>query len=81
MTVDEWVLEAVEALGRGSVGASLRQIQRHIDEFHYEELAIDTIETSLARLLEQGKVTAAGDRWLPAKKTSKEDALKKLFGE
>lgn len=79
MTVDDWVLEAVEALGRGS-GATLRQIQRQIDEFHYEELAVDTIEASLERLVELGKVVVKDNRWLPVKKTSKEDALKKLFG-
>ncbi len=80
MTVDDWVLEAVEALGRGN-GATLRQIQRRIDEFHYEELAVDTLEASLERLAELGKVAMKDDRWLPVKKTTKEDALKKLFGK
>jgi hypothetical protein len=80
MTVDDWVLEAVEALGRGN-GATLRQIQRHIDEFHYEELSVDTIEVSLERLVKLGKVVVQANRWLPAKKSSKEEVLKKLFGE
>ena len=79
MTVDAWVLEAVEAAG--TKGATLRDVQRHIDEKHFEELATDTLEASLAGLLEAGRVTAEGERYHPAKRTSKEDALKKLFGD
>ncbi|HET8985170.1 MAG TPA: hypothetical protein VFN03_05380, partial [Trueperaceae bacterium] len=44
MTVDEWVFEAVESAG--SKGATVREVQRSIDEKHFEELAIDTIEAS-----------------------------------
>ncbi|HZW27910.1 MAG TPA: hypothetical protein VFF08_05625 [Trueperaceae bacterium] len=79
MTVDSWVLEAVSA--SGAKGATLREVQRFIDERHFEELAIDTIEASLATLLEAGRITLEGDRYHPAKRTSKEDALKKLFGD
>ncbi|HLV11962.1 MAG TPA: hypothetical protein VKY42_05895 [Trueperaceae bacterium] len=79
MTVDSWVLEAIES--SGNKGATVRQVQRYIDEKHFEELALDTIEASLAALLSAGRITQEGDRYHPAKRTSKEDALKKLFGD
>ena len=79
MTVDDWVLEAVEKHGRQ--GANLREVQRYIDEHHYEELAVDTLETSLSNLGERGKLSQRQDKWFVAKRTSKEDALKQLFGE
>jgi hypothetical protein len=79
MTVDEWVFEAVES--QAKTGASVRDIQRYIDEHHYEELAIDTIESSLEKLREGGRLQQEGTRWHPANRTSKEDALKKLFGD
>ena len=79
MTVDQWVYEAVESYRKN--GATLREIQRHIDEHHYEELAVDTIESSLEKLQEQGRVHAEGTKWFAAEKTSKEDALRRLFGE
>jgi hypothetical protein len=81
MTVDTWTLEAVEALGKTQEGATMRQIQRYIDEHRYEELAVDTLELSLQRLAAQGRVEATATGWRPAKKTSKEDALKRLFKE
>lgn len=79
MTVDAWVLEAVES--SGSKGATVREVQRSIDEKHFEELAIDTIEASLAGLLEKGRLVEATGRYHLAKRTSKEDALKRLFGD
>jgi ferritin len=81
MTVEDWTLEAVEALGRSKDGATLRQLQRYIDERHYEELAVDTLEAALAKLESDGRIEKTGSGWKPAHKTSKEDALKKLFGE
>ncbi len=79
MTVDAWVLEAIES--SGTRGATLRDVQRHIDEKHFEELAVDTLEAALAGLLEAGRITLIDQRYHPAKRTSKEDALKKLFGD
>lgn len=79
MTVDDWVVEAVENYGKK--GATVRGIQRYIDEHHYEELAIDTIETALAKLKKQGRLQEDGARWETVRKTTKEDAFKKLFGE
>jgi hypothetical protein len=79
MTVDEWVYEALEQ--HPKTGATLREIQRYVDEHHYEELAVDTIEVALENLSSQGRVHKEGTRWLAAHKTSKDDALKKLFGE
>lgn len=79
MTVDAWVLEAIESAGPR--GATLREVQRYIDEKHFEELAVDTLEASLEGLLADGRITVEGERYHPAKRTSKEDALKKLFGE
>ena len=79
MTVDDWVVEAVDQHGKH--GATVRDIQRYIDEHHYEELAIDTIEKSLDDLVAAGRVEQEGSRWVAVKRVSKEDALKKLFGE
>jgi hypothetical protein len=78
MTVDEWVLEAVE---RFAHGATLRDVQRSIDEHRYEELAIDTIEAALQALVTAGRVVAVGERWRVQRSTSKEDALRRLFGD
>jgi hypothetical protein len=79
MTVDDWVLEAVQQAGPN--GATVREVQRRIDECHYEELAIDTIEASLATLQRAERVTEEDGRWHALRKTSKEDALKRLFGD
>lgn len=79
MTVDDWVFEALEQ--HPKTGATLREIQRYVDEHHYEELAVDTIEAALENLTSQGRATKKGTRWLVEHKTSKDDALKKLFGE
>jgi DNA-binding SARP family transcriptional activator len=78
MTVENWVFEAIESIGKA--GATIRDIQRHIDEHRYEELAIDTIESALASLLKAGRIEADGARYRIASRTSKEDALKRLFG-
>jgi hypothetical protein len=79
MTVDDWVFEALE---RAAVsGATVREVQRSIDEHHYEELAIDTIEASLASLAEAGRATVHEGRWRAHRTVSKEDAMKKLFGD
>ncbi|CAN5906472.1 hypothetical protein BH24DEI2_BH24DEI2_09250 [soil metagenome] len=77
MTVDDWVLEAVAQ--HGKAGATVRDVQRYIDEHHFEELAVDTIENALDKLLGAGTVTQGGDKWHAVRRTSKEDALKKLF--
>jgi hypothetical protein len=79
MTVDDWVYEALEQ--HPKTGATLREIQRYVDEHHYEELAVDTIEVALENLIGQGRVHKEGTRWLATHKVSKDDALKKLFGE
>jgi hypothetical protein len=79
MTVDEWVYEALEE--HIKAGATLREVQRYIDEHHYEELAVDTIEAALDKLASEGRVVKDGTRWKAIVKTSKEDALKKLFGD
>lgn len=79
MTVDDWVFEALERAA--NAGATVRDVQRSIDETHYEELAIDTIEASLAALAAAGRVVEAEGRWRVQRNTSKEDALRRLFGE
>lgn len=79
MTVDDWVFEAVERAAAS--GANVREVQRSIDEHHYEELAIDTIEASLAALGAAGRIVERDDRWRVQRSTSKEDALKRLFGD
>ena len=79
MTVDAWVLEAVQSAG--GRGLTLREVQRYIDEHRYEELAVDTLQRSLNSLVEQGQVAQQDERYVAVSKTSKEDALKKLFGD
>ncbi len=79
MTVDDWVYEAVES--SGEAGASVHDIQRYIDDHHYEELAMDTLESSLAKLVTVGRIAPHGTRWAIAERTSKEDALRKPFGD
>jgi hypothetical protein len=79
MTVDDWVYEALEQ--HPKTGATLREIQRYVDEHHYEELAVDTVEAALENLSEAGRVHKEGTHWLATHKTTKDDALKKLFGE
>lgn len=79
MTVDDWVFEALERAA--SSGVTPRELQRVIDEHHYEELAIDTIEASLATLASAGRAVEHEGRWRAVRATSKADALKKLFGE
>lgn len=77
--VDDWVFEALERAGAS--GATVRDVQRSIDERRYEELAIDTIEASLADLLAAGRATEEAGRWRAVRSTSKEDALRRLFGD
>ena len=77
MTVDDWVVEAVDQ--HGKAGATVREIQRYVDEHHYEELAVDTIENALDHLLSAGHVTQEDDKWFAVKRTSVDAALKKLF--
>lgn len=79
MTVDDWVFDAVEAHHRA--GATLQEVQRHIDEHHYEELAVDTIEALLNKQVGEGRLSQDGTRWRVACRTSKEEALRQLFGE
>lgn len=78
MTVTTWVYEAVENIARD--GATVRDIQRWIDENRFEELAIDSIETALESLVQQERLELDGTRYRVRARTSKEDALKKLFG-
>ena len=79
MTVDEWVFEALERFA--VTGATVREVQRSIDEHRYEELAVDTIEASLEALAREARVTERDGRWRAQRSTSKEDALKRLFGD
>lgn len=79
MTVDEWVFEALERAG--AHGATVRDVQRSIDDHHYEELAIDTIESALGTLALAGRAVEKEGRWRALRTTTKEDALRRLFGE
>lgn len=79
MTVDTWVLEALRSAG--SRGLTLREVQRYIDEHRYEELAVDTLRRSLDHLKGQGNVEQQDERYVAVSQTSKEDALKRLFGD
>lgn len=78
MNVDDWVLEAVRSAAHG---VSLREVQRHIDEHHFEELSVKVLGDALDRLADRGLVKVDTERYFAAAKTNKEDALKKLFGE
>jgi len=78
MTVRNWIIEAIEHLGKD--GATVREIQRYIDEHRFEELAIDTIEAALEELAAAERIESEQGRYRISGRTSKEDALKKLFG-
>lgn len=78
MTVKTWVFEAIDSVGKD--GATVRDIQRHLDEHRFEELALDTIEAALELLIEEDRVEQSGTRYRIKGRTSKEDALRKLFG-
>ena len=80
MTVNGWVHEAVQATG--ARGATVRDVQRWIDEHRGEELAVDTIEASLTSQTAAGRLTLMGPgRWTVTPKADKADALRRLFGE
>jgi ferritin len=78
MNVNDWVLEAVRSTTQG---ASLREVQRYIDEHHHEELSVKVLGDALDSLVQKGQLEVANERYFAVKKTNKEDALKKLFGE
>lgn len=78
MNVDDWVTEAVRSTTHG---ASLREVQRHIDEHHHEELSVKVLGDVLDRLVQKGQLEVDNERYFAVKKTNKEDALKQLFGD
>ena len=78
MNVDDWVLEAVAATPHGS---SLREVQRYVDEHHHEELSVKVLGDALDKLVQKGQLETDTERYFAVKKTNREDALKKLFGE
>jgi aldehyde:ferredoxin oxidoreductase len=78
MNVDDWIIEAVRSTPHG---ASLREVQRYIDERHFEELSVKVLGDALDRLVQRGVLEADTERYFAVSKTNKEDALKKLFGE
>lgn len=80
MSVEKWILEAVEALEPGR-GATLREIQRYIDDQHHEELAVHTLGRTLDKLVEEEKLEVTRGQYKRVQKTSREEAIKKLFGE
>ncbi len=78
MNVDDWVTEAVRSTPHGS---SLREVQRYIDEHHFEELSVKVLGDALDRLVQGGQLEVDNERYFAVSKTNKEDALKRLFGE
>ena len=78
MNLDDWVTEAVAATPHGS---SLREVQRYIDEHHHEELSVKVLGDALDKLVRKGLLETDNERYFAVKKTNREDALKKLFGE
>ncbi|CAA9588014.1 MAG: hypothetical protein AVDCRST_MAG86-4187 [uncultured Truepera sp.] len=78
MSVDDWVIEAVRSTIHG---ASLREVQRYIDEHHHEELSVKVLGDALDKLVQKGQLEVDNERYFAVKKTNREDALKKLFGE
>lgn len=78
MNVDDRVLEAVQSIPHG---ASLREVQRFIDEHHQEELSVKVLGDALDKLVAAGRLEVDSERYFVVNKTNKEDALKKLFGD
>lgn len=79
MSTETWILEAIER--SYAKGATIREIQRFIDDNHYEELAIDTIKKTLEYLETKQRIKQDAERWILNKQSNKEDAFKKLFGD
>jgi len=79
MNVEVWVEESLRYAG--NKGATLREIQRFIDEHHYEELAVDTLQKSLDKLMEQGRVANEVDIYKLAKKDDAKSAFDSLFSD
>lgn len=76
MAVDDWVMDAVDRTGPS--GASLRDVQRWIDERHHEELSVDVIAAALGRLERQRRLRRLDDdRWITVRRRGAEafDAL------
>jgi hypothetical protein len=78
MTTDDWVLEAVASTPHG---ASLREVQRYIDEHHHEELSVKVLGDALDRLVQQRRLEVDNERYFLVRKTNKEDAARRLFGD
>lgn len=78
VNVEDWVFEAVRSTPHGS---SLRMVQRYLDEHHHEELSVKVLGDALDRLVRRGRLEVDNERYFAVKKTNREDALKKRFGE
>ena len=79
MSIENWVQEALRYGGKG--GSTVREIQRYIDEHFYEELAVDTLEAALVRLIDKGQVQKLLDSYTLAKQEGAKDAFERLFGD
>ena len=79
MTIEVWIEESLRYAG--NKGATLRDIQRFIDEHYYEELAVDTLQKSLDKLIEQGRVAQEVDLFKLAQKEDTKTAFDSLFSD
>ncbi|MEZ4629409.1 MAG: hypothetical protein R2880_01585 [Deinococcales bacterium] len=77
MSSQRWILEALRY--HAKEGATLREIQRYIDEHFYEELAVDTLKQSLKALMDQGEVEQNLERYKLRKLKSAKTAFDDLF--
>lgn len=79
MSTDRWLLGAVETLARGRA-VSAREVQRYIDDKYHEELSLGAVEGGLEHLAHQGRLRKERGGYRQASGTSRDDAIKKLFG-
>lgn len=80
MSTDRWLLDAVAALDRRRA-VSAREAQRYIDDKHHEELSLGVVEGGLELLVRQGRLRKEQGGYRTAAGTSRDDALRKLFGD
>lgn len=76
-SVETWIEEALRYVGKE--GASLSQIQRFIDEHHYEELAKDTLQRGLNKLISKQRVKEVMGNYVLERPQNSKAAFDNLF--
>jgi hypothetical protein len=73
VNVDDWITEAVASTTHG---ASLREVQRYIDEHHHEELSVKVLGDALDKLVQGGRLEVDNERYFAVKRPTERTPLK-----